>query len=247
MCVFRNLTANFLILSLFSLFSITNTAPPENETINEYNLLKLKSFWKGVGSSIAYPGKILLTSDKLKEQRGVITTYEPTDLSDYFSMIIHVNFHITNKESQQSMLISLTNSNVSPAQFKEKFGLLPLTDIFSGLIVYIKNFDTMHVGTFDSKNFNEDELLSRSKVCKISQKENGFFSFQIEYKVGKISILLMENQDGSFRPCAQFSNFKFNGPVFITSAAADDYGFSETVICKHYIFYNQSSLGYENS
>ena len=232
MGILSNISSNILIFSVYSLFLLVNGAPPENSETYEYNLLKLKSFWKGVGSSVAYPGKILLTSDKLKEQRGFIGTYEATELSDYFSMTLHINFHITNKESRQSLFFSLTQANVSPGQFVPGFNILPLPEIFSGLMIYVKNFDTMHVGTFDSKNFNENELLSRSKVCKISQKENGFFSFQIEYRIGKISVLLLENQDGSFCPCAQFSSFKFDSPLFISTGAADDFGFSETVISK---------------
>lgn len=243
MGVLSNTRSNIILFSFVGLLLLVNAAPPGNSQTYEYNLLKLKSFWKGVGSSVAYPGKILLTSDKLKEQRGFISSYEATELTDYFSMTINLNFHITNKESRQSLFFSLTQDSVSPGPFGPTFNILPLPEVFTGLMIYVKNFDTMHVGTFESKTFNENELLSRSKVCKISQKENGLLSFQIEYSVGKLSVLLLENQDGSFRPCAQFSSFKFSTPLYISTGAADDFGFSETVICKNFPFFNKSSLG----
>jgi hypothetical protein len=205
---------------------------PSEENTTEYNLLNLKSFWRGFGPGIIYPGKILLTSDKLKEQRSLITTHEPFDLSDHFVMTININFHVNNKESRQSAFIAFSTADISTQGFNPVFNLLPISENFSGFIVYIKNYDTMHVGAIDSTNFNENELLSRAKVCKISQRENGFFSFQIAYTLGKISVQLKENQDGSFRPCAQFSSFKFNYPMYISAGGADDFGFTESIIRK---------------
>jgi hypothetical protein len=236
MAPFQTSRLYMILYIFFTLHFNIECVVPTAENIFEYNLLKLKSFWKGKGSAIAYPGKILLTSEKLKEQRGHLSSIEANDFSDYFLMTIHLNFHINNKESRQSTMISLTNSNAFPDLFDVNFNLLPIKRQFSGVMIYIKNFDTMHVGTFESENLNENELLSRAKVCKISQRENGFFQFRIEYSLGKFTVQIIENQDGSFRPCAQFSSFKFNKPIYLSAAGADDFGFAETVISKKLFF-----------
>ena len=220
------------LLLLATHISRISSVVPTEENTTEYNLLKLKSFWKGMGPGVAYPGKMLLTSDKLKEQRSLIPTQEPFDLGEYFKMTIHVNFHVNNKESQQSTFFALSSKDISPESLSPQFNLLPLAERFSGLIIYLRDFDSMYVGTFDSNTFNENELVSRSKVCKISQRENGFLSFEVTYQVGRLSVQVIENQDGSFRPCAQFSSFRFNDPMFISAGGADDFGFAETAIRK---------------
>lgn len=232
MLLFGSKKPHLLIFTFLHLLLRVQTANPTTDTKYDYNLLKLKSFWKGLGSAVAYPGKFLLTSDKLKQQRGMLSTHEPTDFGDFFEMTVHVNYHINNKESRQSLLIALTSSSIFPGQFAPGFNIFPLEPQFSGFVIYVKDFDTLHVGSFESSNFNQNELLSRAKLCKISQRGAGFFQFKINYLKGKLTVQIIDNQDGSARPCAQLVGFQFENPLYTTIAGADDFGLAETVICK---------------
>ena len=231
MAHFNSKKPHLLVLAILPLFLRIQAVVPSAENTYEYNLLKLKSYWRGLGSAVAYPGKFLLTSDKLKQQRGLLANHEPTDFSDYFEMTININYHVNNKESRQSLLFALTKASIFPGQFPAGFNIFPLAPEFSGFIIYIKDFDTMHVGSFESANFNENELLSRSKLCKISQRDSGFIQFKINYLKGKINIQIIDNQDGSIRPCIQISGFQFENPLHATVAGSDDFGLTETVIC----------------
>lgn len=205
---------------------------PNGNNIAPVDLTMLKSFWRGEGVAVPYPGKLLLTSDKLRNQRGRLTSYDSIPLhKDFFTIDLELNFSLTNVESNQGFGFAITEQVPWADQsFPSEFNFRPFGPNFKGLLLWIQDFQNMHSGTYESNNFNEEEILSRGKVCKLSAKAKGLINLTITFKQNTLTIYLVERKDGSMRRCAQFTDISFPNPIYFTLAGVDDLGGTQTVV-----------------
>ena len=227
--------SKWLILTILVMCSIGFKAAvsfPDNPRSND--LVKLRSFWQCMGQAIAYPGKLLLSSDKLVNQRSILTTYEAYDLSNFFIMDFAIKFDIGNQESNQNIFFTISESNPSPNLTEFYTSDIPINPKFEGLVIYIKDFDTMHIGFFNSLDLTEQEILSRGKVCKLSKRNGNRLNIAISLVSGSLGVTYRDSRDGSNRICAQMTEISFPKPVFLSTSMSDDTGRILTVISKSF-------------
>lgn len=206
--------------------------PSPDDPLSPVDMTMLRSFWRGEGVAVPYPGKLLLTSDKLKRQRGRLTSYDSIPLhKDFFTIDLELNFNLTNEESNQAFGLALTEQVPWAQQaFEKDFDFKPFGPNFKGMLFWIQDFQTLHSGGYESTNFNEEEILSRGKVCKISARTKGVITLSITFKLNTLSVYLVDKKDGSMRRCAQFPGMSFPEPVYFTLVGADDYGNTQTIV-----------------
>jgi hypothetical protein len=200
-----------------------------------YDFLSLKTFWKGTGVAIPYPGHITLTSDKLTYQRGILTTMDSYDWSEFFSLSTSIRFDIQNYESNQAVFFYFSEVQPKLNLYKGDFNIQSLGEAVNGLVIYIKDFDTLHVGFFDHPNLTESQILSQAKICKISARNKGKVDLNISLKLGTLGVYFLDGKDATFRICAQYPDVKFNNPQYFSVSGADNVGKSHITICTFFI------------
>ena len=162
-----------------------------------------------------------------------MTSYEAYNWGDFFTIDTTINYQITKKDSNQRFLFAFSKEKPNVNYYEDEFTLNPLSGYFRGIIIYIKNFDTMHVGWFESQNITENEILSRGKACKLSSRNKTRIDLNISFKVKTFGVYMLDARDSTLRTCSQFTDFENPGPLFISVAASDDYGFSQTTLSKY--------------
>jgi hypothetical protein len=222
-----------LLLFLLSGLSLTQDAGSPN-TLYEYKLHNFKSFWTGSGAAIQYPGRMLLSSDKLKFQSGALTTMDLFDVGSTFSTEVTLDYHITEKEAtSQSFIFAMTENN-APVEKMDPMddSYLPLPQQFKGFIMYIRDFETVHSGWFSTGNVTKEEVLSRGKVCKISARNKNQLRFLVKYQNRIMNLYFEDVKDGSLRLCGQFTDITIPRNQYIIASASDDMGYSQISISK---------------
>ena len=224
-----------LLLCFGLLLFCLHTQDSQSETsLYTYDLHNFKSFWSGTGSSIQYPGRILLTSDKLRYQYGGLTSMDKFDLGNNFSTEITFDYHITDPVvTNQNLIFSMSqNSGKIEKISPDSESYLPLPAQFQGFVLYIRNFETAHSGWFDSGNVSKEEILSRGKVCKISARKQNQLRVLIKYNNKTMNIYFEDSKDGSLRLCGQFTQLNIPTQQYLMASASDDVGFSQISISK---------------
>lgn len=221
-----------LLLALLSLSNSQDAASPN--TLYEYNLHNLKTFWSGSGAAIQYPGRMLLSSDKLKFQSGALSSMDPFDVGSTFSTEMTIDYHLTDKEAtSQNFIFGMTESK-GPIDKMDAMdeSYIPLPSMYKGFIMYIRNFETVHSGWFNSGNVSKEEILSRGKVCKISARGKNQLRFLIKYQNKIMNVYFEDIKDGSLRLCGQFVDLNIPRNQYLIASASDDMGYSQISISK---------------
>lgn len=224
-----------LFFSLMLFFFSIYTQDSQTETqLFTYDLHNFKSFWRGSGSAVQYPGRILLTSDKLRYQQGSVTTMEKFDLGENYSTEITFDYHITDTLVTNQNVIFTLSENIAQIEkiTSDSESYLPLPSTFQGFVLYIRNFETAHTGWFNSGKVSKEEILSRGKVCKLAARKKNQIRVLLKYNNKTMNVYFEDNKDGSLRLCGQFTQLVLPQEQFIMASASDDVGFSQISISK---------------
>lgn len=199
-----------------------------------YDLHKFKSFWAGSGAGIQYPGRMLLTSDKLRNQYGALVSMDKFDIGTTFSTELTFDYHITDPEfTNQNFIFALTQNKNPIEKFSpDTDSYLPLPNQFEGFVLYFRNFETAHTGWFSSGNVSKEEILSRGKVCKLSARKQNQLRVLIKYQNKIMNVYFEDPKDASLRLCGQFTDVQIERAQYLMASASDDAGFSQISISK---------------
>lgn len=194
-----------------------------------YRLNKLKSFWQGRGVAIPYPNRILLTSSKLRNQVGILSSMEPFDLGEYFTIEMTFDHHITNKEgSRQQVVFGMSYQPLGElAQVRDWDRDLPMPPKFNGFLLYIDDFKAAYAGFVNSSQITKDEVQSALKTCKLPGKAPNQTRFMLRLKGESLSLYFEDLKDGSLIKCIQITNNNSPGEVYMTLGSSDDSGQSQ--------------------
>ena len=235
--------AIYFMLALISICLMISPTKPQSEEnpdkkagLKTYSLPRLKSFWTGAGVSIAYPGRLLMTSDKLRYQMGWLSSISQFDLGTYFSTEVTLVYHITEeRNSRQTFVFALSSNKATPAPMKlnshiDKDNYIPLPEKFEGFVILIEDFDTVHTGWFNSNNVSREEIMARGKVCKVSAKKRSQLRFLLKLEGDSLTLYFEDDRDLSLRICGQFTNIRFQQPQYIQLGASDDAGLAQITV-----------------
>ena len=219
--------------ALFATGALAQDTQSSN-SVFEYNLHNFKTFWSGSGVAIQYPGRLLLTSDKLRFQYGALTTMDPFDIGSTFSMEITLDYHITDDvDTLQNFIFSMAEGKGPVEKMTpDSDSYLPLPAKFQGFVLYIQNFETAHTGWFSSGNVSKEEILSRGKVCKLGARKKNQLRMLIKYQKNIMNVYFEDIKDGSLRLCGQFVELNLPRNQYLMASASDDVGNSQISISK---------------
>lgn len=209
-----------------------DTEPKTNVFV--YDLHNFKSFWSGSGVAIQYPGRMLLTSDKLRDQYGAMVSLDKFDIGTTFSTELTFDYHITDPDfTNQNFIFALTQNKNPIEKFSpDTDSYLPLPNQFEGFVLYIRNFETAHTGWFSSGNVSKEEILSRGKVCKLNARKQNQLRVLIKYQNQIMNVYFEDPKDASLRLCGQFTDVNIARTQYLLASASDDAGFSQISISK---------------
>ena len=212
-----------VLLSLLLLLSLA-IAPSRSDKM--YRLNKLKTFWQGRGVAIPYPDRILLTSSKLKNQIGFLSSMQTIELGSYFTIEMTIDYQITNKEgSNQQFVFGMTSGIVGGSQVVRDWERdLPMPVQYHGFLMLIDDFGVAHAGFINSSLVTKDEVKSSLKMCKMPGKGKNQVRLMLRLKQETLTLYFEDVKDGTLTKCVQMVDVALPGETYFILGASDDSG-----------------------
>lgn len=218
-----------LILNLLTCINLQNTVPPNQKAppapSKPIDLLKLSSNWKGNGVSFITPGHIKLLSDKLKSQCGTISTFTQMPGGQDWMLRYKIKLDCVKPSQDLGVAFWVTNTDprVNPLdysyeKYSSNFGMV--SSLRGLMVLYTHN--NVNVGFFNNKNIRREDLLYRSKNCKVFQSEDNEVEILIKYtNANNLGVFVVDRKTGQEKKCLQFNEILKFENVFLTASGSD--------------------------
>lgn len=220
----------FLTILLLEQINLQNTMPPTNgktptQKSQPIDLLNLSSNWNGNGVSFITPGRIKLLSDKLKNQCGSVTTFTQIPGGQDWMMRYKIKLQCPRPSQDLGVAVWITNTDPRVSQldynydkYSSTFGMIP--SLRGLMILYTHN--SINVGFYNSKNVRREDLLYRSKNCKVFASEDSEIEVLVKYtNANNLGIFAVDRKTGQEKKCVQFNEILKFENVFLSASGSD--------------------------
>ncbi len=202
-------TTLFSLLLIGTLISQNNEnaqgpgAPPDN--FKSLEMSNLCSNWIGNGVSFITPKTMHILTRKIQQQVGSLVTYTKMPGGANWMLNSNIILDCINYSHDMGVALWITANNpktpILSYTFKNyapTFGMIP--DIRGLMVLYTHN--AINVGFYNKQALTRDDLLFKSKSCKIYGNEDKMVQIRVKYSnFNNLGVYTVDTKTGIERLC----------------------------------------------
>lgn len=216
---------SFLLISTFLLTA--NLQQPPQDPPKPMNLLMLKSHWGANGVGHLLPNRMKILTSRLKNQISSFYSYQFIQAGSSWQLDYTLKYNCSQPSKDFGVSLSFSTSirktnrqNYSFSNYQPMFGM---NSVLDGIVILHTN-NQVNMGLFVNIQATRDDLLFRTKPCKVFPDADGQVFMRVKQNVqGVFGIYNINSQNSEERLCIQYNDVRLN-KFFMGITGSDEDG-----------------------